>query len=108
MAANRISLLALVAGCNGMMSATSQAPRPDLAALAPPEDAPPPAAQTALLQGLAAADEQRVADTVTHLGSMTTRNTCSDPSPQGGAIGAARDWIRDRFAAIPGLHVTLD
>jgi acetylornithine deacetylase/succinyl-diaminopimelate desuccinylase-like protein len=37
-----------------------------------------------------------------------TRNSCSNDSGTMPGIGAARDWIRDQFAAIPGLTVMVD
>src|SRR5437762_3137059 len=92
-------LPALVACCNGSAPSVS-AQEPDLATPAPLVDATPPAAREALRKALAAVDEQRIADTIAHLAAIPTRSTCSDPSPQGTGIGAARDWIRARFDAI--------
>jgi acetylornithine deacetylase/succinyl-diaminopimelate desuccinylase-like protein len=49
-----------------------------------------------------------LANSIDKLAGFVTRNTCSDDSTGGGAIGDARDWIKAEFAAVPGLTVTLD
>jgi hypothetical protein len=52
--------------------------------------------------------EPNLAASVNKLAGFTTRNTCSDDTTGGGAIGDARDWIRTQFEAIGGLTVQLD
>lgn len=51
-----------------------------------------------------AVDAARITRSVTKLASFPTRNTCSGSA----GIGAAREWIREQFASIPGLVVALD
>ena len=52
-------------------------------------------------------DADRVSADIQTLVSFGTRNTCSDTSGASPGIGAARDWIRDRYLSIPGVQVTL-
>jgi hypothetical protein len=47
--------------------------------------------------------ETNLAGSVNKLAGFTARNTCSDDTTGGGAIGDARDWIKAQFAAIAGL-----
>jgi hypothetical protein len=55
-----------------------------------------------------AVDSTRIMNDIVRLTQFTTRNTCSDNTAGGNAIGAARDWIRSRYQAIPGLMVSVD
>jgi len=55
-----------------------------------------------------AISESNLAASVAELSSFTTRNTCSDDTTGGGAIGDARDWIKGQLSAIGGLTVQLD
>src|SRR5437763_13120477 len=51
-------------------------------------------------------DANRISADIQTLVSFGTRNTCSDNSGASPGIGAARDWIRNRYLSL-GLHVTL-
>src|SRR5947208_6195440 len=51
-------------------------------------------------------DTNRISADIQTLVSFGTRNTCSDNSGASPGIGAARDWIRNRYLSL-GLHVTL-
>ncbi len=53
-------------------------------------------------------DASRVATDIQTLVGFGTRNSCSDDSGASPGVGAARDFIRDQFLAIPGLRVLLD
>ena len=55
---------------------------------------------------LARVNANRIAADIQTLVSFGTRNTCSDNSGASPGIGAARDWIRNRYLSL-GLHVTL-
>ena len=50
----------------------------------------------------------RVDTDIQTLVGFGTRNSCSSNTGSLPGIGAARDWIRDQFALIPGLTVALD
>ncbi|HMI84935.1 MAG TPA: M28 family peptidase [Polyangiaceae bacterium] len=50
-------------------------------------------------------DSGRISSGITTLSNFTTRNTCSNNTASGNAIGAARDWINAQFQAIGGLTV---
>src|SRR5438105_6324737 len=52
-------------------------------------------------------DANRISADIQTLVSFGTRNTCSDNSGASPGIGAARDWIKNRYLSIPGLQVTL-
>jgi hypothetical protein len=52
-------------------------------------------------------DANRIAADIQTLVSFGTRNTCSDNSGAFPGIGAARDWIKNRYLSLPGLQVTL-
>jgi hypothetical protein len=52
-------------------------------------------------------DANRISADIQTLVSFGTRNTCSDNSGASPGIGAARDWIRNRYLSLPGVHVTL-
>src|SRR5438270_5692338 len=52
-------------------------------------------------------DANRISADIQTLVSFGTRNTCSDNSGAPPGIGAARDWIQNRYLSIPGLQVTL-
>src|SRR4051812_44035818 len=79
-----VSLALLAAGCN---ASTTSAGTPDLSvSIAALIDAPPPPVRPALRGALEAVDEARIAATIAKLAGFRTRNSCSDPSPQGGAI----------------------
>ena len=54
-----------------------------------------------------AVDPMRVGMSIEKLSSFTTRNTCSDGTAGGNAIGAARDWIQSQLQAVPGFTVSL-
>jgi hypothetical protein len=61
------------------------------------------------IQGIAAAvDSKRIDASIQKLVAFGTRNTCSSNTSTTRGIGAARNWIRDQFAAIPGMNVQLD
>jgi len=53
-------------------------------------------------------DSNRIAADIQTLVAFGTRNTCSDNSGASPGIGAARDWIQNRFLSLPGLQVRLD
>ena len=52
-------------------------------------------------------DANRISADIQTLVSFGTRNTCSDNSGASPGIGAARDWIKNRYLSLPGLQVTL-
>ncbi|HEY4757210.1 MAG TPA: hypothetical protein VIH43_01525, partial [Chthoniobacterales bacterium] len=52
-------------------------------------------------------DTNRISADIQTLVSFGTRNTCSDNSGASPGIGAARDWIRDRYLSFPGVQVRL-
>ena len=52
-------------------------------------------------------DANRISADIQTLVSFGTRNTCSDNSGASPGIGAARDWIKNRYLSLPGLRVTL-
>ena len=52
-------------------------------------------------------DVNRISADIQTLVAFGTRNTCSDNSGASPGIGAARDWIRNRYLSIPGLQVRL-
>jgi hypothetical protein len=78
---------------------------------APPTDAgTPDAGGTSLdpeiLTMVSSIDSARLSSGIDRLSEFTTRNTCSNNTSAGNAIGAARDWIYDQFQAIGGLTVS--
>jgi len=61
------------------------------------------------IQGIVAAiDSKRIDASIQKLAGFGTRNTCSSNTSTTRGIGVARNWIRDQFAAIPGMKVQLD
>ena len=101
-----VGSLVLVVGCSASQVMTVEGP--DLAAPAPRfSDEGMPAALAPVKQAVAAVDEQKITEAITRLAGYPTRNTCSDPSGVGGAIGAAREWILFRFGEIAGLKTRL-
>jgi Peptidase family M28/Fibronectin type III domain len=52
-------------------------------------------------------DANRISADIQTLVSFGTRNTCSDNSGASPGIGAARDWIQNRYLSLPGLQVRL-
>ena len=52
-------------------------------------------------------DVNRISADIQTLVSFGTRNTCSDNSGASPGIGAASDWIRNRYLSLPGLRVRL-
>ena len=52
-----------------------------------------------IVGALSAVDPMRIESSIATLSGFTTRNTCSDNSSSGDAIGAARDWIEAQFQA---------
>jgi acetylornithine deacetylase/succinyl-diaminopimelate desuccinylase-like protein len=61
-----------------------------------------------ILTMVAQVDADRIAADIQTLVDFGTRNTCSDNSGASPGIGAARDWIENQFAALPGLRVRLE
>src|SRR6478609_3362054 len=93
-----------------LLSAT--APRESFAApTSPPNSSASLTSQPLLDPGIVRmldrVDVNRISADIQTLVSFGTRNTCSDNSGASPGIGAARDWIRDRYLSIPGLHVKL-
>lgn len=80
---------------------------PSIAAFAQ-ERASQPLLDSDILGMVAQVDSNRVAANIQTLANFGTRNTCSDNSGATPGIGAARDWIKSQFAALPGLQVMLD
>ena len=81
-----------------------------VAAAAPPKSAPAasqPLLDTDIVSMLDQIDADRISADIQTLVSFGTRNTCSDNSGASPGIGAARDWIRNRYLSLPGLQVTL-
>ena len=60
-----------------------------------------------ILSMLDQVDANRISADIQTLVSFGTRNTCSDNSGASPGIGAARDWIQNRYLSLPGLQVTL-
>jgi len=93
-----------------LLSAT--APRESFAApTSPPPNSltsltSPPLLDPGILRMLDRVNANRISADIQTLVSFGTRNTCSDNSGASPGIGAARDWIRDRYLSL-GLHVTL-
>ena len=50
----------------------------------------------------------RIETSIATLAKFTTRNTCSNNTSAGNAIGAARDWIQAQLQAIPRFTVSLE
>src|SRR5262245_52137027 len=48
-------------------------------------------------------DASRISEDIQTLVSFGTRNTCSDNTGASPGIGAARDWIQNRYLSLPGL-----
>jgi hypothetical protein len=67
-----------------------------------------PGLDPAIATIVASVDTTRVNATINKLANFTTRNTCSNDTSNGGAIGSARDWVKAQYQAIPGLTVSLD
>ena len=67
-----------------------------------------PALDPEILAMVSRVDSSRVAADLKTLVGFRTRNTCSDTSGPAPGIGAARDWIREQLAALPGVEVRLD
>ena len=92
-----------------LLSAT--APRESFAApTSPPNSSTSltsqPLLDPGILRMLNRVDANRISADIQTLVSFGTRNTCSDNSGASPGIGAARDWIRNRYLSL-GLHVTL-
>jgi acetylornithine deacetylase/succinyl-diaminopimelate desuccinylase-like protein len=66
-----------------------------------------PALDPAIRSALDAVSPMRIGASIETLAAFTTRNTCSDATPSGNAIGAARDWIQAQLQAVPGFTVSL-
>jgi len=60
-----------------------------------------------ILRMLNRVDANRISADIQTLVSFGTRNTCSDNSGASPGIGAARNWIRNRYLSLPGLQVRL-
>src|SRR5947207_13702213 len=92
-----------------LLSAT--APRESFAApTSPPNSSTSltsqPLLDPGILRMLNRVDANRISADIQTLVSFGTRNTCSDNSGASPGIGAARDWIRDRYLSL-GLQVRL-
>jgi acetylornithine deacetylase/succinyl-diaminopimelate desuccinylase-like protein len=102
------------AGGNPSESDSGGAPAPEDAGIVADRTVPldavvnTPGLDPAILTIVAAVDTARVSATINKLASYTTRNTCSNDTSSGNTIGAARDWIKAQYQAIPGLNVSLD
>jgi hypothetical protein len=68
----------------------------------------PPLLDSDIVGMVAQIDSNRIAANIPILVNFGTRNTCSDNSGASPGIGAARDWLKSQFAALPGVQVTLD
>src|SRR5262245_53090782 len=91
---------------------TSTAPRESFAAPPSPADSSTsltsqPLLDEGIVRMLDRVDANRISEDIQTLVSFGTRNTCSDNSGASPGIGAARDWIRNRYLSLPGVHVTL-
>jgi Peptidase family M28/Fibronectin type III domain len=82
---------------------SSGAPTPPNSALSL---ASQPLLDPVIVRMVARVDANRIAADIQTLVSFGTRNTCSDNSGASPGIGAARDWIRNRYRSL-GLQVTL-
>src|SRR6476660_10345840 len=60
-----------------------------------------------ILRMLDRVNANRISADIQTLVSFGTRNTCSDNSGASPGIGAARDWIQNRYLSLPGLQVRL-
>ena len=82
-----------------------------VAAASPPYRSPSLTSQPLLdpdiVSMLSQVDANRISADIQTLVSFGTRNTCSDNSGASPGIGAARDWIQNRYQSLPGLQVTL-
>ena len=68
----------------------------------------PPMLDPEIVSMIGQIDSNRIATSIQTLVAFGTRNSCSDNSGTPPGIGAARDWIRAQFAALPGIQVVLD
>jgi len=66
-----------------------------------------PAIDPTISEAIAGIDAMRVGTAIETLAAFTTRNTCSNNTSSGNAIGAARDWIQMQLQAAPQLTVSL-
>lgn len=57
---------------------------------------------------LGSVDPMRIETSIATLAGFATRNTCSNDTSSGNAIGAARDWIKAQFEGVAGFTVSLD
>jgi len=67
-----------------------------------------PALDSEIASAVSAVDAMRIASSVAKLAAFTTRNTCSNNTSSGNAIGAARDWIQAQLQAAPSFTVSLE
>src|SRR5205809_3166071 len=64
-----------------------------------------PLLDPSILRMLDRVDTNRISADIQTLVSFGTRNTCSDNSGASPGIGAAREWIRNRYLSLSGLQV---
>lgn len=60
-----------------------------------------------ILNRISNIDSNRISNSIQMLANFGTRNTCSSNTGGTSGIGAARDWIRGQFAALPGVQTAL-
>jgi acetylornithine deacetylase/succinyl-diaminopimelate desuccinylase-like protein len=96
---------------NGADAGAAQAPMSGSASMtssdAGAQQSDGPAIDSAISSAVEAVSPMRVGASIETLATFTTRNTCSDSSASGNAIGAARDWIQAQLQAVPGVTVSL-
>jgi Peptidase family M28/Bacterial Ig domain len=96
----------------GLLLLSATAPRESFAAPPSPPNSSvsltsEPLLDPVILRMLDRVDTNRISADIQTLVAFGTRNTCSDNSGASPGIGAARDWIRNRYLSIPGLQVRL-
>lgn len=96
----------------GLLLFSATAPRQLIAApTSPPNSSASLTSQPLLdpdiIRMLNRVDANRISADIQTLVSFGTRNTCSDNSGASPGIGAARDWIRNRYLSLAGLQVRL-
>jgi acetylornithine deacetylase/succinyl-diaminopimelate desuccinylase-like protein len=71
-------------------------------------DAATPALDPEISGAVRMVSPMQIETSIATLAAFTTRNTCSNNTSEGNAIGAARDWIQAQLRAVPGFTVSLE
>src|SRR5207253_9318633 len=68
---------------------------------------PAPALDPDIVTRISTIDAGRIGASIQTLVNFGTRNTCSNNTGTSPGIGAARDWLKAQFSALPGVQVAL-